>query len=83
MCRAPTVLTADHCQFPAVYIIAGSFEANLDNFYLIANVDWALLNFMQDWFPVESKAKLKYNRREAAEEELQELGLSTPECIIV
>jgi len=47
-----------------------------------ANVDWALLNFMQDWFPVEAKAKLKSNEREAAEEEMEELGLNTHGCII-
>lgn len=40
-----------------------------------ANVDWALLNFMQDWFPIESKEKLKSNEKEAAAEEMEELGL--------
>ncbi len=40
-----------------------------------ANVDWALLNFMQDWFPDESRQKLKQNEKEAAEEELIELGI--------
>ncbi|KAF9007547.1 hypothetical protein BDQ17DRAFT_221387 [Cyathus striatus] len=40
-----------------------------------SNVDWALVNFMQDWFPVEAKEKLKLNEKEAAEEELIELGL--------
>jgi hypothetical protein len=48
-----------------------------------ANVDWALLNFMQDWFPVESRAKLKNNEREAAEEQLHELGLDAQSCIII
>ena len=43
----------------------------------IANVDWALVNFMQDWFPVESEVKQKNNEKEAAEEQLQELGLDT------
>jgi hypothetical protein len=47
-----------------------------------ANVDWALLNFMQDWFPVEAKLKLKDNEREAADEELRELGLNPHGCII-
>ncbi|RDB26687.1 Transcriptional regulator of yeast-form-adherence 3 [Hypsizygus marmoreus] len=41
-----------------------------------SNVDWALLNFMQDWFPIESKEKLQQNEREAAREELEELGLN-------
>ncbi|KAF5381778.1 hypothetical protein D9615_005505 [Tricholomella constricta] len=39
------------------------------------NVDWALLNFMQDWFPIESREKLLQNEKEAAREELEELGL--------
>lgn len=38
------------------------------------NLDWALLNFMQDWFPEEVKEKKKANEREAAEEELREMG---------
>ncbi|KIJ14853.1 hypothetical protein PAXINDRAFT_169528 [Paxillus involutus ATCC 200175] len=40
------------------------------------NVDYALLNFMSDWFPLESGEKLRANEREAAQEELEELGLS-------
>jgi len=47
-----------------------------------ANVDWALFNFMQDWFPVEAKEKLKANEREAADEELQEMGIDPQGCII-
>lgn len=53
ICRAPTVLKADH-----------------------TNVDYALLNFMADWFPLESRAKLSTNEREAAKEEIEELGFS-------
>ncbi|KAG1847331.1 SPX domain-containing protein [Suillus subalutaceus] len=53
ICRAPTVLKADH-----------------------TNVDYALLNFMADWFPLESRAKLSTNEREAAREEIEELGFS-------
>lgn len=45
------------------------------NQFQTANVDWALLNFMQDWFPIESKEKLKSNEKEAAAEEMEELGL--------
>jgi hypothetical protein len=37
---------------------------------------------MQDWFPVEAKAKLKANEREAAEEEMQDLGIDPHACII-
>ncbi|TFK47375.1 hypothetical protein OE88DRAFT_1738671 [Heliocybe sulcata] len=47
-----------------------------------SNVDWALLNFMNDWFPVESKAKLLQNEREASQEELEELGLDVRGCVI-
>ncbi|EIN05532.1 hypothetical protein PUNSTDRAFT_137637 [Punctularia strigosozonata HHB-11173 SS5] len=50
-----------------------------------SNVDWALLNFMKDWFPIEAKEKLKQNEREAAQEELQELGFSqdAPGCLLI
>jgi hypothetical protein len=48
-------------------------------------VDWALLNFMKDWFPVEAKAKLKQNEREAAKEQMEELGFNsdTSGCILM
>jgi hypothetical protein len=49
---------------------------------LTANVDWALLNFMQDWFPAEAKEKLKQNEREAARESIQELGYDPDRCLI-
>lgn len=49
----------------------------------LANVDWALLNFMQDWFPIESKEKLKQNEKEAAREELEELGLDPDQSCTV
>ncbi|KAG6837021.1 hypothetical protein H0H93_016228 [Arthromyces matolae] len=39
------------------------------------NVDWALLNFMQDWFPVEAQEKLLQNQKEATREEFEEAGL--------
>ena len=48
-----------------------------------ANVDWALLNFMQDWFPVEAKEKLKANEREASEEEMRELGIGPDQSCVV
>ena len=41
----------------------------------LANVDWALMNFMQDWFPIEAREKLKANEKEATAEELTALGL--------
>lgn len=48
----------------------------------LANVDWALLNFMKDWFPIEAKKKLHQNEEEAAQEQLQELGINPQGCII-
>ena len=48
----------------------------MTDYRVSANVDYALLNFMSDWFPRESRAKLRANEREAAQEELEELGLS-------
>ncbi|KAF8634688.1 hypothetical protein AX17_004125 [Amanita inopinata Kibby_2008] len=48
------------------------------------NVDWALLNFMQDWFPAESREKLRSNEREAAEEQLIEMGFNPNQpCILM
>ena len=49
---------------------------------IVANVDWALLNFMKDWFPIEAKKKLQQNEREAAEEQMEELGFKEQTCII-
>ena len=46
-------------------------------------MDWALLNFMKDWFPNEARKKLQQNEREAAEEELRELGLEVKGCILM
>jgi len=37
---------------------------------------------MQDWFPEESKAKLRANEEEVAIEELQELGLQYQACTV-
>lgn len=38
-------------------------------------MDWGLLNFMQDWFPLEAKEKLLSNEQEALAEELEEMGI--------
>jgi hypothetical protein len=38
---------------------------------------------MQDWFPLESKEKLKSNDREAAREEMEELGLDPDKACLV
>ncbi|KAJ7621261.1 hypothetical protein FB45DRAFT_839128 [Roridomyces roridus] len=48
-----------------------------------SNVDWAMLNFMRDWFPEEATVKLKQNEREAAQEQLEELGLPEERCIMM
>ncbi|KAG8738871.1 hypothetical protein FRC10_006420 [Ceratobasidium sp. 414] len=40
------------------------------------NLDIALMNFMKDWFPIETKEKAKSNERESAEEQLVEMGIS-------
>ncbi|KAF8154620.1 hypothetical protein B0H34DRAFT_660898 [Crassisporium funariophilum] len=47
-----------------------------------SNVDWALLNFMQDWFPEEAREKLASNEKEAAEEAMKELGLDPNQSCI-
>lgn len=47
-----------------------------------ANVDHALVNFMHDWFPKETKEKINENHRELAQEEMEELGLDT-RCAIM
>ena len=50
----------------------------------LANVDWALINFMRDWFPEESSVKLRQNEKEASEEELREMGIDPDEkCIVM
>jgi len=46
------------------------------------NVDYALLRFMLDWFPRESREKGKANEKESAEEQMKELGLDT-NCVII
>ena len=47
-----------------------------------ANVDWALMNFMADWFPVESREKLESNEREANDELAREFGFDKAGCLI-
>ena len=81
MCRAPTVLSADRCEL----FEYGSSYCHLFTNLLCssANVDWALLNFMKDWFPVEARKKLQQNEHEAAEEEMRELGLDVRACVLM
>ncbi|KAF7304257.1 hypothetical protein HMN09_00827000 [Mycena chlorophos] len=48
------------------------------------NVDWALLNFMRDWFAEEAAAKQKQNEEEATNEHLREIGLDPDQkCIVM
>ncbi|KAF9069392.1 SPX domain-containing protein [Rhodocollybia butyracea] len=49
-----------------------------------SNVDWALMNFMEDWFPVEAHEKLKASEKEATEEQLEEMGFDTGQnCVVM
>ena len=38
---------------------------------------------MQDWFPVEAREKLKANEKEAAEEQIREMGLDPNGCVLM
>ena len=39
---------------------------------------------MKDWFPIEAKEKLDQSEREAAEEQMRELGFSTDApCVVM
>jgi hypothetical protein len=79
MCRAPVVLLADRCEDNPVFRL---FLRTNHSQPSTANVDWALQNFLQDWFPVETKVKRKNNEREAGEEELREMGFGERTCTI-
>ena len=41
----------------------------------VANVDYGLLNFIADWFPIESREKLRANEQEVTREQLEALGI--------
>ena len=47
------------------------------------NVDWALINFMQDWFPQESSLKLRQNEEESTKEQMEELGFNDQPCRVM
>jgi hypothetical protein len=57
-------------------------ESSINECLATANLDAALMNFMQDWFPIETRSKSQQNEREAAQEELEELGFDTRGCIV-
>lgn len=48
-----------------------------------SNVDWTMLQFMQQWFPKESRQKQKDNEKEAADEELREMGIDPNQGCVV
>jgi hypothetical protein len=56
-------------------------------FLIAANVDWALMNLMQDWFPHEAKEKQEANEKEVAREQMVELGFADPnrlpQCVVM
>ena len=85
MCRSPCVHTADRCKWFSTDqgITCHIFNTLTNPLALLANVDWALMNFMADWFPVESREKLLANGREASAELERELGFDKNRCLIM
>lgn len=49
----------------------------------IANLDQELQKFLLRWFPHEVKDKEKSNSKEAAKEELEEMGIPDRKCNIM
>jgi hypothetical protein len=56
---------------------------SLSRLNVSGNVDWGLLNFMEDWFPRESREKLKANEREVVNEQLTEWRRNEADCVII
>lgn len=82
LCRAPSVLKATRgTPLPLIRVHLIAFQAHIS--FAPDNLDVALMNFMQDWFPRETKAKAKENSDEVAKEMEQELGLDTVKCNIM
>ncbi|KAJ3717986.1 SPX domain-containing protein [Lentinula raphanica] len=49
-----------------------------------SNVDWGLMNFMEDWFSEEAHEKLKASEKEATEEHLREMGFDPDQkCVFM
>lgn len=48
-----------------------------------SNLDTDMLKYLQEWFPREIKAKEKANQKEAAREELEEMGLKEHKCLLM
>jgi hypothetical protein len=51
--------------------------------FFLANLDRELQQFLVRWFPHEVKQKEKSNRKEAAKEELEEMGIPDRKCLIM
>ena len=81
LCRAPSVLTANKSKW-YLWCLPGMLISNTIFLLLLDNVDWGMLNFMQDWFPLEAKEKLSSNEREATAEQLEELRIN-PSCLLM
>lgn len=47
------------------------------------NIDWALLNFLKMYFPIESKAKQKENEQEQLRAQVAATGMDTKACTIM
>ena len=48
-----------------------------------SNLDGELQKFLERWFPHEVKDKEKHNAKEAAKEELEEMGLHERKCLVM
>ncbi|GAA5855389.1 hypothetical protein JCM9279_006462 [Rhodotorula babjevae] len=48
-----------------------------------SNLDGELQKFLERWFPHEVKDKEKHNAKEAAKEELEEMGLHERKCVVM
>ncbi|CAK5274306.1 unnamed protein product [Mycena citricolor] len=77
-CLSPTIITPIRSQYyPPMMLLFPVFSFK-------TNVDWALLNFMRDWFPEEARFKLRQNEQEAAQEQMEELGITSQQpCLIM
>jgi len=47
------------------------------------NLDVALMNFMKDWFPLDTKEKEKENEAEISSEMAEQMGVRPDTCIIM
>lgn len=78
----PSARNPDPCQIP------GGPRSSLTKALfccssLSANLDRELQNFLVKWFPHEVKEKERSNNKEAAKEELEEMGIPDRKCLIM